>query len=542
MRVRRQSERKPFLFPCCLTTLALFISGIASAQQLPSLSDPAAPGSGGGVAQGGAAQPGAARGLTIVPSLRVTETVTDNVLLAKSSEARSDYITQITPSLSVASKSGAVQGNLQAMFNGAFYGEDQSRNRGFLTMRGAGRVEAWKQHGFIDLNASVSRETISAFGPRPGDSVTGTGNLSEVRNFVVAPYWVQRFGVNGNAELRYLFSETDSSTGAFKQSTRNVVSFNIGDPAAFGNLGWSVVGSDSVMSTSGRRDLKQQSVRFAGLARPGASLQLRLIGGVESNNIRTVDTQQSSIYGLGADWTLSQATKVTALWEERYFGPGVLISADHRSPLYALNLRYSRDVMSTSQALAAISEVDTYELLMSLAKNSHPDAVERDAFVRQYIADRGLPENIGISQSVLSNGLFLDKRFRVGLSLLGARNTLVFSASHSERDRQTEQSFSVFGGDFQNSNRIREVSGSVTLSHTINPRLSANIGLTLSNSHRDAGDATLAQTSRMRRVNAGVVSKLSQRANGTLSFRSLKGDGATNYSENAAIATVAITF
>jgi uncharacterized protein (PEP-CTERM system associated) len=533
------------LFPYCLTTLALSISTIASAQQLSSPSAPAATGSdasAGASATDSGSSSSSRSGLSIVPTFRLTETVTDNVKLVKSSDARSDFITQVSPGLSLNSKSGAVQGTLQAAYNGSFYGEDQSRNQGFLTMRGSGRVEAWQQHGFVDLNASVTRETISAFTPKPGDSVTGTNNLSEVRNFMVAPYWVERFGDSGSAELRYLFSETDASQGAFKQSKRNVVSFNAGDPAAFGNVGWSVTGSDSVMSTVGRRDLKQQSLRFTGFVRPVSQFQLRFITGMEGNNIRSVDTQRSSIYGMGADWTVSPATKLTALWEDRYFGPAFQLSADHRSALYALNLRYSKDVTTTSQALAAISEVGTYDLLMSMTQSSHPDAVERDAYVRQYITDHGLPDTVGISQAVLSNGIFLDRRLRLGLSLMGARNTLVFSAFHSERSRQSEQSFSAFGGDFESASRIREVSGSAILSHKLTPVTSANVSLTVSSSHRDTSDATLAPGSRMRRVSTGLVTKLSRGANGMLTLRNIKGDGASTYSENAAIASLFFTF
>ncbi len=540
MRVRRRSRYKLTLFPCCLTILAVSISGMAYAQQAP-------------VASGsGASEASSATDSSSSASLRspfrltsyfaLTETFTDNVGLTKSEEARSDFITQISPSLSVSSGAGAIQGSLRAAFNGNFYGEDASRNKGYLTMNGSGRVEAWREHGYVDLSASISREAISAFAPRPSDSVTGTSNLSEVRNVMIAPYFVERFGDAGSAEVRYLFSETDGSGPNLKQTKNNALSFNIGDPAAFGNIGWYLAGSDSVMSTSGRRDLKQQSARLTGVLKLTPQFQLRLIGGIEGNNIRSVDTQRSSIYGAGADWSPSPTTKLTALWEDRYFGPGLQLSAEHRSPLHVVRMTYSRDVSSTSQSLAAFSSVGTYDLLMSLMQSSYPNALERDAFVRQYIATRGLPESVGISQAVLSNGLYLDRRLRLEMSLIGVRNTLVLSAFHSERSRFTEQSFSVLGGDFQNASSVREISGSATLSHQLTQKTSANVSLTVANSHRDASDATLNPSSRMRRISAGLVSTLAQRANGMLTLRNLRGEGASSYSENAAVASIVVTF
>lgn len=540
MRVLRQARQKPTLFPFCLTLLALAVSDAASAE--PVVPAVAAEGAGGTAVTGGAPS-GVLRGpLLITPALGLTETYTDNVMLSPAAAAKSDFITQITPSLRVSSATGSMQGSLQAAFNGSFYGEDQSRNRGFLTMSGTGRVEVLKQRGFVDLNASVSQETLSAFAPKSSDSVTGTNNLGEVRTFSVAPYLVERFGDTGSAELRYLVSSTEVSGTNLKQTRNNALSFNVGNPAAFGNFGWYLAGSDSVMSTSGGRDLKQQSARLTGVARLTPQFQWRLIAGVEGNNIRSVDTQRSSIYGTSADWTPSPTTKLSALWEDRYFGPGMQFSAENRGPVHVVRLSYSKDVSSTSQSLSAFSAVGTYDLLMSLLQSSHPDAVERDVFVRQYMSAQGLPQYVGIGQAVLSNGLFLDRRLRFELSLIGVRNTLMFSAFHSERSNVTEQAFSVYGGDFQNASRVREISGSVILSRSLTPTTSANVGFTLANSSRDVNDATLGTSSRMRRVSAGLTTRVARGANGVFTLRNARGEGVSSYSENAAIASLLITF
>lgn len=531
MRVRSQSTCKAPLFPCCLTILAVSISGLAYAQQAPVA-----------VGTAGADTALSRSPLRVVPSVYITETVTDNVMLSRSSEARSDFITQISPSLSVSAGTGAIQGSLQAAFNGSFYGEDQSRNQGYLTMRGAGRVEAWRQHGFVDLNASVTRETLSVFAPQSADSVTGTSNVGELRNFSIAPYFVERFGETGTAEVRYQFGETSASGSTFKSSRNSALSFNLQDQAGFGNIGWSLTGSDSLMVTSGMRDLKQQSARLTGQLKATPQLQLRLIGGIEGNNIRSVDVAHSSVYGVGADWTPSPVSKLTALWEDRFFGPGFQLSAEHRGPLHVAKVTYSKDVSSTNQSLSAFSAISTYDMLMSLMQSSHPNAVERDAFVRQFMTSQGLPQNVGIAQTVLSNGLFLDRRVRLEMSLLGVRNTLFFSAFHSDRSSFSEQSFSVLGGDFQNASRIKENSASVMFSHKLTQITSANASLTVSRSTRDASDAALDPSMRMRRVSTDLVSRLGQRVNGSLTLRNVRGGGLTSYSENAAVASVSITF
>lgn len=484
---------------------------------------------------------GFAQQTQITPSVVVSETITDNVALRSASAAESDMVTLIRPSIFVSRKGGVVEGSLQAMLNGAYYANGGKANKGYLTLRGTGRIEAWENHGFVDLSASISQEALSAFGSQSADNITGTGNQGDARNFLFSPYLTGRFGSTGKADLRYTYNETEISNSTLQNMQRNAVSANLSDPRAFGMAGWSMALLDSQSKTTNRRDLKTQSIRATGLLQVDPQLLLRAIVGSEANNYRSDEVSRSTIIGVGADWTISPLTKLSGLWEDRFFGPGYLFSGQHRSGRVLFTGSYSKDVSSTSQSLRGNTLVNTFDFLMSAMESLYPDEAERTTQVRNYIASNQLPEKFGISQAVLSNGTFLDHRLRVGISITGERDSLLFSGYRSERRSLTDSSFSL-GGDFERTDKITQTGGSAIFSHRLTPITSANIGVVMTRSQRDSTGTSVVQSSRSRILTAALTTKFTPNASGSLTIRNNRGEGTTSYTENAVIGAISLRF
>lgn len=474
-------------------------------------------------------------------AVNLSETFTDNVQLDSGSRARSDWITMISPSITARSYGGRVSGNLQAAFNASIYANESDLSRGFVTLLGDGKVTAVENLAYVDLRASVSQEALSSLGVQPADSVTGRSNQTNVRSILFSPYLVGRFASTGRAELRYTLMDTDASSTTIQQMQSHTLSANVSDPSAFGKLGWALAVVDSVIKYTDRRDLNSNSVRASLLFQFNPQLQGRLIGGTESNNFRSTNETRSTIIGLGLDWVASPQTKFSGLWEDRYFGPGYQMSAVHQSGRYVLSARYSKDASSTSQSLLANTQFDTYSLLMSMTAARFPNAAERDAYVRAYIADRGLPNRLGVSQAVLSNGVFLDKRLNLDLMVTGVRDTLQFTVYRSERSALTSQEFSL-GPDFTANSQIDETAGSVMLSHMMTPITTANVGFTLMRSQQENSASGTNLSNRTRRISAGITTQINPKTNGSLQFRNSEGKGSTSYTENAVVAAVSIRF
>ncbi|MCK6394169.1 TIGR03016 family PEP-CTERM system-associated outer membrane protein [Zoogloea sp.] len=474
-------------------------------------------------------------------AVNVSETITDNVQLRNGPDAKGDWITMISPNVTARSNGGRVSGNLQAAFNASLYGRDSDLSRGFLTLRGDGKVTAWENLAFVDLRASVSQEALSSLGVQSGDNLTGRGNQTSVRNIVVSPYLIGRFASTGKAEVRYSLADTDTSSTVMQKMQTHTLSANLTDPNAFGKAGWSLAFSDSIIQYSDRRDLNNSSLRGSALFQFNPQVQMRLIAGSESNNFRTVDDKRSTITGVGLDWVASPQTKFSGLWEDRFFGPGYLMSASHQSGRYVISARYSKDASNTSQSLNSVAQFDTYGLLMSMTAARFPDFAERDAFVRAYIADRGLPARLGTSQAVLSSGVFLDRRINLDMMVTSPRNTLQFTVYRSERSALTTQDFSL-GPDFSSNTRIKDTSGTVSLTHQMTPITSATVGLTLMRSQQEGSTTGVDLSNRTRRVTAGVMTQFSPKTNGSLMIRNSEGKGTTSYTENAVIGSVSIRF
>lgn len=486
----------------------------------------------------------------IVPTVRLTETITDNVGLSggggnqasrSGNKSDSDWITVIAPAVRMEARGARLQGDLSLGLNSSWYASDSSRNQNALALMGTGKFEAWEKRAFIDLRGSVSRELISALGPRPADQVTGSSNQAEVRSFSVSPYIIGHFSESGTMELRYSSGLTESDSAAVSRSVTQAWSASATDPRVTGRLGWAANFSDTQVNADNARDVKQQMIRFTGLVRVDPELQLRLIVGSEANNVRSVDTTRSTVTGLGFDWTPSPLTRLGGTWEDRFFGPGYQISGEHRRARSAYRFSFTKDVSSVSQSL--LGGVTLYDLLMLQYASAYPDVSARDAFVRNLMATRvpgsGNPL-VGV-QSVLTNGLFLDRRAQFGLSLQGVRNSLAITAYRSERQSLMDSSFALTG-DFSAGTKVTDMGGTAALNHQLTPTTSGSLAVSFSRSRSDnvANDTQLNTRSRM--VSASAMTSFSKRLTGSMVVRNNQSSGTTDYKENALVGSVSLQF
>ncbi len=486
----------------------------------------------------------------VLPSVRLTETITDNVGLngaagsqsSASGKSESDWITMISPAVRMEARGGRLQGSLSFGVNSSLYANDSSRNQNTLSLAGTGKLEAIEKRAFIDVKSSISRQLLSVLGPRPADQVTGTSNQAEVRNLNVSPYVVGRFSDSGTMELRYTSDMTETDSATVGRSVRQVWTASATDPRVTGRLGWAFSFSDSQLSSQTLRDTKQQTARFTGLVSLDPQLQLRLIAGSESNNLNSIDTTRNFISGIGLDWTPSPLTRVGATFEDRFFGPGYLISAEHRQARSAFRFSFSKDVSSLSQSL--FSGVTLYDLLMLQYASQYPDVTARDAFVRNLMATQapGVGNPLVGAQAVLTNGLFLDRRAQFGMNLSGVRNSLSLMIYRSERTSLVDQSFSL-SGDLSSGAKVKDLGASISANHQLTAATSATVALSATRSSRDDPSATVPHFStRTRMISTGLNTTLSKQLNASLMLRNNQSSGSTDYKENAIIGSVFLQF
>lgn len=470
--------------------------------------------------------------------VRLTETITDNVGLRSDRDAKSDWITQISPGVSLEARGSRVNGTLAMSLNANHYGNGTSAGSSSLALNGTGNVTVWENRFYVDLVGSVSRMGSSLFDPRPADSVTGT-NQTQVSVFNVSPYFTTRFGSTGSAQLRYMMGVSDAGSAAMSRNTTQTWSLNASDPRMTGFLGWGFNFMDRTSDSSGTsRQLKQQTTRLTGMAQAMPDLMLRLIAGAESNNYRA-SNQNSSIYGFGADWTPTPRTRVSATVEDRFFGTGYSVSADHRSSQMAYRISYGKDASSTSNAM--LSALTLYDLLMLQYSSRFPNTAEREAFVRQLIATQapGQTDRILAAQTVLTDATFLDERLQLGATYSGQRNSLSLMAFMSDRESLVDRNYAV-GNDLQYGSQLRTTGLTGVATHQLTGLTSLNVSLTTT---RSRNEGSVNQSVRSRVLIAGLTTSLAPKTTAMLSARRNQGTANVgDYTENAVFGNVSFQF
>ena len=476
-------------------------------------------------------------------SLRVSETVTDNAGLGQNGTGKTDWITQISPSVRLIANGSRVNGSLNLGVNSAFYANDSAPQSNHLTLGGAGKVNLVDNRAYVDVFGSIARQSASAFGPRAADTVTGTSNQAEVRTFSVSPYLLGRFGSTGTLELRYALMQTESDSSVLSKTQSNTWTLNAADSRASGFLGWGLNIRDSRSDVPDRGTVSQRSSRLTGFVHLDPQFTLRLIGGAESNNFGSStnlggsNTQNTTIYGVGADWKPTPRTTVSGTVEDRFFGTGYMLNATHQTGRAAFSGSFTKNVSSASQTM--MGALSLYDLLMLQYAVRYPDINERSAVVRQLIETNAAGQGGVIvgAQSVLANGFFVDRRFQLGMTVSGVRNTVSFIAFTSDRESLTERI--ALTGNAATGQNVTTTGGSITISHFLSPLTSANAAY--SSILSQSSDSSLA-ASRSNIVTAGLSTRFSSKMSGTLNIRSNKGSGSSSYSENAMVGAVAIQF
>lgn len=125
----------------------------------------------------------------VVPSVTVQETLTNNVNLEPSPNARADLITEITPSVSISETGARTRLSGSVSLPTVLYARTGSQNNSVYGQANlTGNVEAVEKFFFIDGAVSVSQQYFSPFGAQPVGLANATQNRYTAQSYSVSPY------------------------------------------------------------------------------------------------------------------------------------------------------------------------------------------------------------------------------------------------------------------------------------------------------------------------------------------------------------------
>ncbi len=476
------------------------------------------------------------RGLTIAPSLTITETLTNNVN-PSGTDRRGDLVSEVTPGIRLNSTGGRVKGFLDYSLSGIAYARNSGNNDIQNSLNAAVSVEAVEKRAFVDVNANISQQAISAFGTRTADSSLINNNRTEVRTLSVSPYVRGRLASFADYEARFTQTWTRNSTTETANNDNSVASLRIAGDSGPQLLTWSADASHLAYDYRVGRRTIDDTARGVLYVAADPQLRLSLIEGWESNNIASSDRQTHSTPGFGAEWYPTERTQLKGQYEKRFFGSSHSLLFTHRTPHTVWKYSDVQDI-STGFGQPVLGSVGTaFDLFFAQFASIQPDPVLRASLVDAFLRAIGIAPNTQIFSGSLSSAVTRQRRQELSFALLGVRDTVTFAATQVQGLRLDNTS--AVTDDFANGNLLKQRGLSVTLSHRLSPSAALNL---LTSIDHTAGNLA-SQSSTLRSVNLYWTDQLGPHINVSLGARhSSFSSPSQPYSETGVTATVAMRF
>lgn len=417
----------------------------------------------------------------VAPALALTERYTDNFYQEGNDEKRSQFISEVTPSLSFLKTGPRLNLNGTAQWRHFAFRDDDLRDTQDHSFEYAvsGRGTLAEDFLYVDASASARPNNISAFGPRVEDAPYLAGNQAKVKTWRISPHLVQRYGRTATLALRYARDRVEGGRGArgFGTSAGDSVIAQLSSGPSFDKLGWGLshVRQDLEDSYSGETSSEASTfnLRYALTARFG------LTASVGYDNYQFVGLGNDTAgrnWSLGFDWTPSQRTRMSAAIGRHFYGQTGNFSLLHRSRRTSWNIAYTDGVTTAREQFLLPSTIDTSALLDRLFAASIADPAVRQEAVAAYIRDNGLPPSLSEDINFLSNRYFRRKELLGSVAFRMARTSGLLSLSSSERVAlSSEQSDSVLLGTQIGSrnDNVRQHNATASANYRLTPRSSA---------------------------------------------------------------------
>ena len=184
----------------------------------------------------------------LTPSLQLGEAFNDNVNLAPRGSRLWDFITTVSPSLTLTGQTARTNLALTYDPQELLFARTSPSNVLQQRLLGTGRAELWQQTLYVDGAASMGQAFTRPTGAVAPTTLTTNSNLSTVSSETVSPYLLQHLGNVADSESRYRFSYTSTTgttgsggTGIAPETTHELRE-TLASGELFGRLGWQLLG------------------------------------------------------------------------------------------------------------------------------------------------------------------------------------------------------------------------------------------------------------------------------------------------------------
>lgn len=495
------------------------------------------------------AAPPAARPPTLsrwfTPTFDLRQSYSDNVALRPDGGERGSLVTELVPGLRVRHKGPRVAFNGQYEFHYYKMSQDVPGTRqSSRVLRADGKAALVDDLFYMDGNAAIQNQAISAFAQNTNGNDYADANRTEVRSWRLSPYLVHRFGSFATGELRYTRDSVDAGRSGLGNTDGNTYSLRLNSGKRYRDLGWSLAVSQQDIDDEVRND---STIKTANLNLTyKLSRTFNLLGGVGYDNYdyqALGGANGGKSWNAGFGWTPGARTSLQLTTGHRYYGPSRSLTAMHRSRHTVWSLKYDDTVSTTRANFLIPTAVDTAALLDGLFLPNFPDPEERARAVEAYIRLNGLAPSLSDSINYFSNRYMLQKQLRATMAWRGAKSGAVVSLFKLRRDalsvRETDSV--LLGNSLSTLNdNVRQQGFETTLTYRVAPR--TNLSLIVNSTQNES--LTTGFQFRNNVLRYTLRHQLAPRMVGTFEMRHLKGNTsllvASPYIENAIAASLSM--
>lgn len=415
---------------------------------------------------------------TVVPEISVTETYTDNAFVG-TLPRRHDFVTQITPGIRIDGRSPRLTAHLNYRPSALLHASHSEGNDLVNNLDAFGRLEAVERLFFIEALGSASQHFISPFAAQPADITTVTPNRSEIRTFSLSPYLRGELGRSLEYELRNRNTWTTSDNSGLGDFRTTRWTGRVARPVRL--FGWALEYDDTTIhreDVTVRADQESRLFRARLFYQPDESWRLSASAGREQNNFVLQQTERETIRGAGLSWRPGPRTTADFEYEHRFFGPSRVARLSHRDRLTAWNVGYSRNTSTFQEQVLNLPPGNTAALLDVIFTARIPDPVQRASAVQEFIQATGTPAFLSGSLAFYTERVFLREGVDASFALLGARNSIAFTAFSAQNTSISADATPFQPADaFLLAERFKQRGFGARVDHRLTPSTSIGAGV-----------------------------------------------------------------
>ena len=356
---------------------------------------------------------------SITPAISIQEVFTDNVTLRPSQFKEEDFITEVTPAITMGLETARSNTQLDYSLQNLLYANDSDRNDLFHLLQVNTTGELLSDRVFLDFSLNRSTQNVGNSGNTAVDNFSISGDRANVLTYKITPSWQQRIGKL--AEFTASYSRDDVSSSRLQGSSADDVKVALSSGTAFNQLLWDVKFHSRFVTNDTGRTTRVRNILAKSRYLLSRKLAIFAEAGYDNNRFASNSGDVGGFrWKLGGEWNISQRTGIEAGYGRRFFGDDLLLRIFTRTKRGRITLAYSKKP-STTRALLFEQQVFNFT-------DQFGDPVLDP--VSERVAD------INVNVPVQTDELLIRSRLKTDIGYRLRKHSLGFSGIYEEVDYQ----------------------------------------------------------------------------------------------------------